>query len=90
MSSSSLLSQSQLKYFRSLLQKKYRTINKAFLVEGEKMVKEISSERNSMLEVIRIMAVQEFFSENSDFKGKHDCLVAPRGPLLLAPSPPSG
>ncbi|MCK4922916.1 MAG: RNA methyltransferase [Bacteroidales bacterium] len=76
MSISSSLSQSQLKYFRSLQQKKYRTQHKAFIVEGEKMVKEISRDEKTYLEVIRILAVKDFFEENTDILTKHDCLIA--------------
>lgn len=75
MPASTLLSQSQLKYFRSLLQKKYRTQHKAFIVEGEKMVNEISREKKSNLEVVRILAVSEFFEENPDIRAKYDCLT---------------
>lgn len=75
MPASTLLSQSQLKYFKSLLQKKYRTLNKAFLIEGEKMVKEIFYMQNSQLSVIRVLALDTFFHENPEFLSKYNCVV---------------
>ncbi|MCF8381161.1 MAG: RNA methyltransferase [Bacteroidales bacterium] len=75
------LSKSHLKYFRSLQQKKYRNLNKVFLIEGEKMVKEIFHVQNSHLEVIRVLAIDEFYKENPGFPSKFNCFEISKGDL---------
>lgn len=74
MSDRKLLSIAQIKYYRSLQQKKYRNQHNAFLIEGEKMVKEIALDKNSNLEVIKILAANDFFDENSELLSLYDCL----------------
>ena len=73
MSDRKLLSIAQIKYYRSLHQKKYRNQHNAFLIEGEKMVSEIAMDENSSLEVLRILATKDYFEENKELLSLHDC-----------------
>ena len=58
---------SELKYLKSLSQKKYRKENKQFLVEGYRSIKELL---NSNKKIEKMWATENFILENSDFKEK--------------------
>ena len=64
-----MLSHNQIKYINSLKIKKFRQINKAFLVEGEKNVSELL---NSSLKTIKIYALAEWFDQNISLLKKKD------------------
>ncbi len=69
------LSISQIKYYKSLRQKKYRNQYKSFLIEGEKMVKEIAFDENSNLKIKRILAENDFLEKNSKHLSSHNCIT---------------
>ncbi len=57
-----MLSRNQLKYFSSLSQKKFRKIHGRFLAEGEKIVREILSDRDTFLKPVTLIAEPAFIS----------------------------
>ncbi|GAB4298875.1 MAG: RNA methyltransferase [Ignavibacteriaceae bacterium] len=59
-----MLSKNELKYYSSLLQKKYRKQENKFLIEGKKLVEE---SLKSNYETELIVFTREFFSEHSEF-----------------------
>ncbi len=60
-----MISQSKLKYYSSLLQKKYRREEKKFLVEGKKLVEEGLQQNRYPCEIIFI--TNEFKEKNEEF-----------------------
>ena len=60
-----MISQSKLKYYSSLLQKKYRRDEKKFLVEGKKLVEEGLQQNRYPCEIIFI--TNEFKENNEEF-----------------------
>jgi len=74
MSDLTRLSISQIKYYKSLQQKKYRNQYKSFLIEGEKMVREIAFDANSNLKLKHILAENDFLKENPKLMNRHDCI----------------
>ena len=62
-----MASKAELKYLKSLSQKKYRKENKQFIVEGYRAIKELL---NSNQKIEKMWATEKFLLENSDFKEK--------------------
>jgi TrmH family RNA methyltransferase len=57
-----MISISRLKYYASLKQKKYRSENKRFLAEGEKIVRELLANKGGLFKIIGLIADNDFLS----------------------------
>ena len=67
-----MLSKSQLKYYSSLKQKKYRSLYKAFIAEGDKMVNDLISNPGNLYKLKSLLALPDFLnreiSSNTHFE----------------------
>ncbi len=63
-----MLSKSQVKYIRSLAEQKYRKENNAYLVEGDKLVREWLSAPEP---VEMIVATEEWLKSNAEYTDRH-------------------
>ena len=59
-----MITKNQIKFFKSLSQKKYRNENKKFLIEGKRIVDELIK---SNYEIDQIIVSDKFIKKNSDF-----------------------
>lgn len=67
-----MLSKSQLKYYSSLKQKKYRKAKKAFLAEGDKMVKELLQNPGNIYRLKTLLFLPEFMETANLSSSKHE------------------
>lgn len=59
-----MISNSQIKYFRSLALKKNRIQYRRFLAEGEKLIRDLLAERKSLLKPISLLSLPDIFGKS--------------------------